>query len=298
MSMLDKLSRVKVPALSRRAFTVLCGLTALTLVAALWFASGQHTFDLFQTRGQIANRERTLLIFSMLLAAAVLIPVYYMLYTFAWRYKTGHEHKYSPNWDHDKKYETIWWGIPIAIISVLAVVTWVTSHSLDPYKPLNDDRKALHVQVIALQYKWLFIYPEQEVVSINKLIIPNKWPVALDITSDAPMNSFWVPQLSGQIYAMPGMSTKLHLDAQQRGTFKGMSSNLSGEDFANMNFTVESVSVEQFKAWADRAKQSGHFTAESYSQLTKPSVEKPTTYHLHDKSIYDNAIMKYMGGHQ
>ena len=298
MSMLDKLSRLKVPVLRQRAFAAICALTALALLIALWLASGQQTFDLFQTRGQIANRERTLLIFSMLLAALVLVPVYYMLYTFAWRYKTGHDHKYSPNWDTDKKYETIWWGIPIAIITVLAVVTWVTSHSLDPYKPLNDDRQHLKVQVIALQYKWLFLYPDQEVASVNKLVIPNKWPIELDITSDAPMNSFWVPQLSGQIYAMPGMSTKLHLDAQQRGTFKGMSSNISGADFSKMNFTVESVGIEDFKTWVTNAKQGGHFTADSYTKLAKPGGAQPVTYHLHDKSIYDNAIMKYMGGHQ
>ena len=296
--MLDKLSRLKVPVLPRRAFAAICALTALALLIALWLASGQQTFDLFQTRGQIANRERTLLIFSMLLAALVLVPVYYMLYTFAWRYKTGHDHKYSPNWDTDKKYETIWWGIPIAIITVLAAVTWVTSHSLDPYKPLNDDRQHLKVQVIALQYKWLFLYPDQEVASVNKLVIPNKWPIELDITSDAPMNSFWVPQLSGQIYAMPGMSTKLHLDAQQRGTFKGMSSNISGADFSKMNFTVESVGIEDFKTWVTNAKQGGHFTADSYTKLAKPGGAQPATYHLHDKSIYDNAIMKYMGGHQ
>ena len=296
--MLDKLSRLKVPVLPRRAFAAICALTALALLIALWLASGQHTFDLFQTRGQIANRERTLLIFSMLLAALVLVPVYYMLYTFAWRYKTGHDHKYSPNWDTDKKYETIWWGIPIAIITVLAAVTWVTSHSLDPYKPLNDDRQHLKVQVIALQYKWLFLYPDQEVASVNKLVIPNKWPIELDITSDAPMNSFWVPQLSGQIYAMPGMSTKLHLDAQQRGTFKGMSSNISGAEFSKMNFTVESVGIEDFKTWVTNAKQGAHFTADSYAKLAKPGGAQPATYHLHDKSIYDNAIMKYMGGHQ
>ncbi|QQS18243.1 ubiquinol oxidase subunit II [Candidatus Saccharibacteria bacterium] len=233
------MSRVKVPAVprvSRTKMTVLWLVGGALVVGLLVVLSLNHSFPLLQTRGEIANRQRDLLVFATALALLVLVPVYFMIFTFAWRYRAGHKQDYKPEWDTHKGYEALWWGIPIAIISVLAVVTWVTSHSLDPFKPLASSQKPLQVQVVALQWKWLFIYPEQGVASVNEVAFPASRPVEFTMTSDAPMNSFWIPQLAGQIYVMSGMSTKLHVVADVPGVYQGMSSNISGKGFADMKF--------------------------------------------------------------
>ena len=291
-------SRVKlpsVPRLSRTKMTVLWLVGAALVVGVLVALSLNHSFPLLQTRGEIANRQRDLLVFATALALMVLVPVYFMIFSFAWRYRAGHKQDYKPEWDTHKGYEALWWGIPIAIISVLAVVTWVTSHSLDPFKPLASSQKPLQVQVVALQWKWLFIYPEQNVASVNEVAFPAGRPVEFTMTSDAPMNSFWIPQLAGQIYVMSGMSTKLHVSADTTGVYEGMSSNISGKGFADMKFKARAMTVRDFDAWVDHARATGeHLTQASYEVLAKPKTSAVAYYHVHDQNIYDDVIMKYM----
>ncbi len=257
-----------------------------------------QTVDVLQTRGEIGNRQRDLLVFASLLAVVVLMPVYIMLFVFAWRYKEGHHRKYTPKWDGNKRYETIWWSVPILIVSVLAVITWVTSHSLDPYKPLASDKKPLQVQVIALDWKWLFIYPEYQIASVNELQIPVNRPVEFTITSDAPMNSFWIPQLGGQIYAMSGMQTKLHLIADEPGEYRGMSANISGEGFADMHFKTYAESQTDFNQWIDKVhgyENTRDLDMSSYSHLAEPGTSVVQYYHLQDQQLFYNVMMKYMG---
>lgn len=297
---LAKGSRVKppsVPRLSRTKMTVLWLVGAALVVGVLVALSLNHSFPLLQTRGEIANRQRDLLVFATALALMVLVPVYFMIFSFAWRYRAGHKQDYKPEWDTHKGYEALWWGIPIAIISVLAVVTWVTSHSLDPFKPLASSQKPLQVQVVALQWKWLFLYPEQGVASVNEVAFPAGRPVEFTMTSDAPMNSFWIPQLAGQIYVMSGMSTKLHVSADTTGVYEGMSSNISGKGFADMKFKARAMTVRDFDAWIDHARATGeHLTQASYEVLAKPKTSAVAYYHVHDQNIYDDVIMKYMHG--
>ena len=182
------------------------------------------------------------MIFAALLSLVVVIPVFAMTIYIVWRYRESNQKaKYSPDWDHNSKVETIWWLIPTLLIVVLSVVTWNSSHSLDPFKPIKSSVKPLRVQVIALQWKWLFIYPEQGVASTNILELPVDRPINFEVTADAPMNSFWIPQLGGQIYAMAGMSTQLHLMASEAGTYAGASANLSGKGFAKMKFDTKAV---------------------------------------------------------
>ncbi len=292
---------VKVPSVPRVSPVQMVWLWVLgsaVVLGVLIALSLNHSFPLLQTRGEVANRQRDLLLFATMLALLVLLPVYAMIFVFAWRYRAGHKQQYKPNWDTHKVYEALWWGIPVLIITVLAVVTYQTSHSLDPFKPLASAQKPLRVQVVALQWKWLFIYPEEKVASVGELAFPVGRPVEFTMTSDAPMNSFWIPQLAGQIYVMSGMSTKLHVMADTAGDYKGMSSNISGKGFADMKFTAKAMSTRDYDAWIAAAGASGqHLTMDTYDTLARPSTMGVVYYRLHDSAIYDSVIMKYMGEH-
>lgn len=280
-----------------------------TLIAAiafvLWAQSAQ--FPILQPKGEIAQRQRDLLLFAGGLSLFVVVPVFAMTFHIARTYREGNKKaEYKPDWDHNAKLETIWWGIPILLISILAVITWVTSHSLDPYKPLTSDKKPLTVQVIALEWKWLFIYPEQNIATVNYLQVPEDTPINFQITADAPMNSFWIPQLGGQVYAMAGMNTKLHLIANERGVYKGSSANLSGKGFAGMKFNVKATSAGEFNEWVKIVKQANNgLTLDAYNELAKQSENNPVTlFSWKEPDLYDTVINKYMahtaeaeGGH-
>lgn len=254
-------------------------------------------FPILKPSGWVAEQQRNLIVFTMLLSLVVIIPVFYMLIRFVTKYdeKNAHE-KYSPELDGNTKIEFLWWTIPIVLMTILGVVTFKTSHSLDPFKPLVNDNPAMTIQVVALDWKWLFIYPEQKIASVNYVKIPTNRPVEFKITSDASMNSFWIPDLGGQIYAMSGMSTEINLIADKSGEYKGSSANLSGKGFAGMKFTTSAVSQMEFDRWASEVAQSDKaFNSDMYERLSKPSENEPTAlYRLEDDKIFDNAINKYM----
>ncbi|MBW4062040.1 ubiquinol oxidase subunit II [Candidatus Saccharibacteria bacterium] len=248
-------------------------------------------------KGMVADQERTLLIVATGLSLLVIIPVFIMTLVITWRYReTNTKATYQPNWDRSRTAETIWWLIPTALILALSIITWQSSHSLDPAKALASSTPPITVQVIALDWKWLFIYPDQHVASVNMVQFPEGTPVHFVITSDAPMNSFWIPALGGQIYAMPGMSTQLNLMANTTGDFKGSSANISGVGFASMRFVARSSSQLAFEQWVAAAKASGNaLTQASYDQLAKPSSNNAVkVYTLTDRSLYDRTVMKYM----
>lgn len=248
-------------------------------------------------KGEIAEKQRNLILFSVLLISVVVIPVFTLLGFISWRYREGNKRAvYRPNWDGNKILETIWWGIPCVIILILAVVTWRTSHELDPYKSLVSNTKPINVQVVALQWKWLFIYPDHKIASVNMLEFPEDTPVNFSITADAPMNAFWIPSLGSQVYAMSGMSSKLHLNATEKGDYKGSSSNVSGEGFADMTFTAKVRSTEEFNAWVNGIKKSSTgLDMAAYHELAKPGTNKePVFYSLKEARLYDSIVMKYM----
>jgi cytochrome o ubiquinol oxidase subunit 2 len=249
-------------------------------------------------KGVIADKERQLLIIATLLGLIVVVPVFIMLFFVAWKYREGNaKAKYSPNWDSNRWIEGLWWGIPLIIISVLGVIAWQSSHELDPYKSLVSNTKPVKIQVIALQWKWLFLYPDQGVASTNMVNFPVNTPVDFEITADAPMNSFWIPSLGSQVYAMTGMSTELHLQANDVGSYDGRSANISGEGFADMQFSAHAMLQTDFNQWAEVARQSSNpLTLDTYTQLAQPSREKsPRTYVLRQSDLYDTIVMKYMG---
>ena len=252
------------------------------------------------TRGVVGDAQRDTLYFAVLIMLIVVVPVFFLLFFIAIRYReTNKKASYHPEWASNKKLEAIWWGVPIAIIMVLSVVTWNTSHSLDPYRPLESDIKPLKVQVVALQWKWLFIYPEHGVASVGEFVMPVDTSVEFTITSDAPMNSFWIPQLGGQVYAMAGMSTKLHLDAHEPGDYRGVSANISGEGHASMTFTAKARTNDDFNTWVEQAKRSEHTLSPTvYEELRLPSKNMGVKhYQLGDNSLYDLIVARYSEDH-
>lgn len=249
-------------------------------------------------RGPIGQKERDLIFLAVGLSLIVVIPVFFMLGFFAWKYREGNKKaKYDPHFDHSRLIESVWWGVPIVIITILAFATWKGSHELDPFKPIEASSKPLQVQVVALQWKWLFIYPEQNIATVNLVQFPEKTPVEFQLTGDAPMNSFWIPRLGGQIYAMSGMSTKLNLMADNIGSYPGSSANISGAGFADMTFVAKSVSSGDFEKWIGLVRQyRDSLTMEAYSQLVKPSKNVPIDYYSSvENNLYGQIIAKYMG---
>jgi cytochrome o ubiquinol oxidase subunit 2 len=257
-----------------------------------------HTFAVLQPKGIIAHQEYQLILFTLGLGLFVVLPVLVMTFSIAWKYREGNAHAtYSPEWDHSVVAETAWWGIPIIIIAILSVVTWNSSHALDPSKPLaSNGSQAITIQVVALPWKWLFIYPNSKIATVNYVQIPVNTPVNFQITSDAPMNSFWIPQLGGQIYAMSGMTTQLHLEASEVGSYNGSSANISGVGFSGMKFVAEAVPAGDFAVWTSTiARSTGVLNSMSYAQLAKPSQNNlPAAYALAEPKLYNQIMNKYM----
>jgi cytochrome o ubiquinol oxidase subunit 2 len=283
--------------MSKKLKIVLGVLVAIGVIVAAVLYLRSVNVEVLNPKGTIAHKQRDLIIFAASLSLFVVIPVYTLAFTFMIKYKeTNKNATYAPEWDGDKRLESIWWGIPITLILILSIVTWNSSHALDPFKPLNSTAKPLEVEVVALQWKWLFIYPEQHVATVNYAQIPIDRPVNFTITSDAPMNSFWIPQLGGQIYAMSGMSTQLHLMATEVGSYNGSSANISGAGFAGMTFKMNATNQSEFDNWVTWAHQSQDFlNTESYAILAQPSENNwPATYAPVDPGLYDTIIAKYM----
>jgi cytochrome o ubiquinol oxidase subunit 2 len=278
------------------------GLIILGIVAAcvVGYFISKGSVDVFSAAGPVAAREKGLIVLAGALSLVVVIPVFILTFYIVWRYRESNTRaKYSPDFDHSVLFETIWWLVPCALISILAVVAWQSSHSLDPYRSLASDKKPLTVQVVALQWRWLFLYPEQHVASLNYVMMPVNRPVHFEITSDAPMNSFWLPKLGGQIYAMAGMETQLNLMADKAGEYRGVSANISGTGFADMVFTAKAVPQSTFDSWAAKAKHSQPLAMGDYKIVARPSTDHvDTTYTVPSTSLFTDIMMPYMmGGH-
>lgn len=251
-------------------------------------------------KGIIALKERDLIVLTTVLMLIIVIPVFILTFGIAWRYRSSNEKaKYTPHWDNNVLAEVLWWGIPFLISAALAVVIWFSCHELDPFKPIEGKNKPLTIQVVALQWKWLFLYPEQKIATVGYLMVPTETPLVFDITADAPMNSFWIPQLGGQIYAMSGMKSKLHLIADEPGDFRGSSANISGRGFAGMTFLTKARAQEEFDGWVQSVQQSDQMlTWEEYNRLVQPSEYHPeASYTLQNEDLFDRVVMKYMGQH-
>ncbi|MBP9711375.1 MAG: ubiquinol oxidase subunit II [Candidatus Pacebacteria bacterium] len=255
-------------------------------------------FLLLVPKGAIASAELGLMIQATLFMLIVIVPVLFLLFFFAWRYRAGNKKAvYQPNWEHSKMEELIWWAIPLEIVLILGAITWTSTHELHPPKPIGVE-PPLVVQVVALDWKWLFIYPEQGIATVNLLVLPVDKPVRFDITADAPMNSFWIPELGGQIYAMTGMVNRLNLIANEDGTFMGRSANYSGEGFDDMTFSVMAVPPEQFESWVHEVHTSvANLSYVEYEDLAAPGVpETPLYYSPVEAGLFDMVVAQF--GHE
>lgn len=274
-------------------------LIAIAILGVLVFVTYGRDIPVLDTKGLIADQERDLILLTFGLGLLVVIPVFIMLFSIAWRYRASNtKANYQPEFSSHVGIEALWWGIPCVIILLLGIITGVSTHALDPYKPISSSVQPVKIEVVSLNWKWLFIYPDQGIATLNYVNIPKDTPIDFMITSDAPMNSFWIPALAGQVYAMSGMSTQLHLMADSTGTFTGSSANISGDGFADMHFKVNAMNESDFKAWATTTSNSTTttlLTSDSYKKLAAPSHENAEkTYMLMDTNLYNEIIMKYM----
>jgi len=248
-------------------------------------------------KGTIALEQRNLLFIIQIIMLLVIIPVYVLTFIFSWRYRAQNPRSaYDPDLVDNRLAEYIWWGVPCILTLVIAVVTVIKTYELDPYRPIESEKKPLTIQVVALQWKWLFIYPDEKIASVNFLQIPLHTPIHFEITADAPMNSFWIPHLGGQIYAMPSMKTELNLIADDPGDFRGSSANISGVGFAGMHFITRAASEDDYQRWLESTKQSSKsLNWEEYSKLAAPSQNNPKElFHLEDGNLFEQIIHKYM----
>jgi cytochrome o ubiquinol oxidase subunit 2 len=254
---------------------------------------------LFEPKGQVGIEERNLIILATLLMLTVVIPVFIMTAIFARRYRASNKDaNYQPGWSHSYAIEAVTWGFPLLIIIILGTVTWKTTHSLDPYRPIESDAKPINVQVIALDWKWLFIYPDQGIASVNEMAMPVNTPVNFTITSDGAITSFFIPALGGQIYAMAGMQTKLHLIANEPGEYRGIAANYNGQGFSDMNFNTLAVSQADFDRWVAQVKSDPRSLAsmDDYNKLAQASIKHPVEHYATvQPNLFQTVVDKYEG---
>ena len=240
-------------------------------------------------QGPVGRAQKTILIDSLGIMLAIVLPTVAATLGFAWWFRASNtKARYRPDWAYSGRLELITWAIPLLTIMLLGGVTWIGAHDLDPYKPLPSDKPPLEVQAVSLDWKWLFIYPDQHVASVNELVVPAGRPIHFHLTSASVMNTFFVPQLGSMIYTMNGMATQLHLQADAPGTFHGLSGHYSGDGFSDMHFEVHALPADRFTAWVDDARKTGPtLDRASYAELARQStVSRPFTYSQADPGLF------------
>lgn len=275
-------------------WTALCGTAAMLAGCKL---------DVMFPSGDIAIRERDVIVMSTILTLLIVIPVMLATAFFAWWFRASNvDAKYDPEWHHSTQLEVVIWAAPLMIIVALGALTWISTHTLDPFRPLTQveanrpvpaGTKPLVVQAVALDWKWLFIYPEQGVAVVNELAAPVDTPIQFKITSASVMNTLWIPSLAGMIYAMPAMESQLHAVMNEPGEYDGLSGHYSGAGFSDMKFKFHSLSNEDFGKWVAKVKasQGGALGAQEYVALTQPSQREPVRYYRTvDAGLFDRIL--------
>lgn len=270
----------------------------LALLPLLLMLSGCN-WVVMSPSGDVAVQQRDLIIISTFLMLIIIVPVIALTVFFAWKYRESNtEAVYDPEWHHSTRLEVVIWAAPLVIIIALGAITWVSTHILDPYRPIArldadrpipQDAKPLEVQVVALDWKWLFFYPEYGFATVNELAAPVDRPISFKITSSSVMNSFFIPALAGQIYAMPGMETKLHAVINKPGDFEGFSANYSGGGFSSMRFRFHGLAQADFDKWIEQNKAAGgNLDRAAYVELERPSEREPVRrYATVENGLYD-----------
>jgi len=267
-----------------------CGLCAATVLL-----SGCSLGGVLDPKGPIGAANLTILVDSLAIMLAIVIPTIIATFAFAWWYRASNTRaRYLPDWEFSGSIELVVWAIPLMTILLLGGVAWISSHDLDPAKPIEGKGAALDVQVVSLDWKWLFIYPEQRVASVNELVVPAGRPLHFSLTSSSVMSAFFVPQLGSMIYTMNGMATQLYLHADEPGTFHGLSAHYNGEGFSDMHFDVKAVTPEQFAAWVNKARETGpKLDGDRYTALAKQSIKDPVSvYGLVDIDLFNRVVSR------
>jgi len=245
---------------------------------------------LLNAPGDVAAQQGDLIVIATWLMLLIIVPVIVVTLLFAWRYRASNRAAtYKPDWDHSTQLELLIWAAPLLIIIALGAVTWINTHTLDPYRPLERiaanqpvpaGTQPLVIEVVAMDWKWLFLYPEQNIAVVNELAAPVHRPIQFKITASSVMNSFYIPALAGQIYAMAGMETQLHAVMNQPGDYAGFSANYSGAGFSGMRFRFHGMSDADFERWVQKAKAQGAALSRSaYLELERPSEREPVRYY-------------------
>lgn len=249
--------------------------------------------------GDIAVQQAQLIVTSTLLMLLIIVPVIVATLVFAFKYRASNtDAEYTPDWDHSTRLELMIWGVPLLIIIALGAITWLSTHKLDPYRPLDriDAQRAiapgtrpLEIDVVAMDWKWLFLYPEQGIATVNELAVPVDRPVVFRITASSVMNTFYVPAMAGMVYAMPGMEIKLNAVMNRTGDYEGLSANYSGAGFSDMHFTMHSLDEAGFARWVGTNRKDGDaLTRAGYLELDIPSAKVPVhRYAKVDDGLYD-----------
>jgi cytochrome o ubiquinol oxidase subunit II len=273
------------------------GLFGLSLLCAAGLLAGCSSIILFDPKGPIGDAERVVILVAIGLMLIVVIPVFVMSFLFSRKYRASNTKAlYTPKWSYSAKIDLVIWLVPVAIVTGLGILAWTQTHRLNPYSPITPGTDPVKVEVVSLDWKWLFIYPDHRIATVNELVFPAKVPLSFSITSDTVMTSFFIPQLGSQIYAMAGMRTRLHLLADEPGVYLGQNQQFSGRGFSYMNFNAIALPRGQFEAWVQKTRQSSNkLDLARYEELEKPSVGHPVTYFSSVMpNLFDHILRKYM----
>lgn len=285
---------------SRKTFALMSlGLLGLGLTIAMLLQGTD--IKLFNPKGVIAEQQLNLIIFSVALLLTAAVPTLILLYAFAWKYRdTGDESSYDPEARHGRLLVFSIWAIPSVFMLALGLVMWPSTHKLEPKKTIESNVKPITIQVVAMRWKWLFIYPEHNIATVNYVQIPVGTSVQFDLSADeAPMSSFWVPHLGGQLYAMTGHVNRLNLMAEQPGEYPGSSAEINGRGFAGMKFTTKATTKAEFDEWVKEMKaSSAPLDSDQYEKILKPSENAPIAFFSPvEADLYAKILMKYEGSH-
>jgi cytochrome o ubiquinol oxidase subunit 2 len=264
----------------------------LNALAACTLMAGCST-GVLDPKGPVGADEKIILFDATVIMLAVVVPVIVCTLAFAWWFRANNRFaRRRPDWEYSGRIEFVTWSIPAMIVLFLGGITWIGSHELDPKKALQSEAQPLEVEVVSLDWKWLFIYPQEQVAAVNELVIPVNTPVHFKLTSASVMNSFFVPQLGSQIYTMAGMSTHLNLLASHLGTYMGISAQFSGDGFSDMRFDVRAVSVDEYRAWLVSSHASAaQLNTDRYKELAIPSLhDEPVTFSQVTDGLFDGIV--------
>lgn len=284
--------------MKKRRLPKIIKLVMMPVLAMLLLSGCKGHFIVLDPQGPVGQTELRLIIISAILCAIVIIPVLVILAFIVMRYRDqpGNKAPYRPEWADSKVLEVIWWGIPVIIIAILGTFTVRDTYALT--KPPVKNAEPLTIQVTSLDWKWLFQYPGQNIATVNYCEIPAGVPIQFVLTSDAPMNSFWVPQLGGQEYTMPGMAMRLWLQADKPGSYFGSGANFTGEGFAHMKFQVVAKPQSEFEDWVKQVKQTGEpLTKEGYTALAKQGLSDKKTFSSYPTGLFGETVKKNGGSY-